>query len=161
MSAVRREPLPPFPDEGRPRSRRRLSVAAQADYLATLPLFADCSKRDLRHLAGRAHVSLHEPGDVIVAEGDVARDAGIVVAGSCVVRQRGREIAELGPGSIVGELGLLLDRPHGATVTATTPLELLVLTQPALREAIDEVPGLGWKLLRTVARRMDENARVG
>lgn len=159
MRSGRIEPLPPFPDEGRPPSRRRLSAAAQVDHLAALPLFAECSKRDLRHLARLAHVAQLEPGDVVIAEGDAARDASIVVAGHCVVRRRGRKIAELGPGDVVGELGLLLDRPREATVTASSPLELLVLTQDALREAVDEVPGLGWKLLRTAALRLAENAR--
>ena len=75
-----------------------------------------------------------------------------------MVRRNGRKIAERGPGDIVGELGLLLPRDHIATVTATTPLEVLVLPQRALREAVDEVPGLGWKLLQTVADRMAQDA---
>lgn len=82
----------------------------------------------------------------------------MIVAGHAVVRRNGRKIAERGPGDIVGELGLLLHRDHIATVTATTPLEVLVLPQRALREAVDEVPGLGWKLLQTVADRMSPDA---
>ena len=82
----------------------------------------------------------------------------MIVAGHAVVRRNGRKVAERGPGDILGELGLLLHRDHVATVSATTPLEVLVLPQRALREAVEEIPGLGWKLLQTVAERMSEDA---
>lgn len=85
----------------------------------------------------------------------------MIVAGHVVVRRNGRKIAERGPGEILGELGLLLQRDHVATVTATTPLEVLVLPQQALREAVEEIPGLGWKLLQTVADRMAEDSTGG
>ena len=84
----------------------------------------------------------------------------MIVAGHASVRRDGRKIAELGPGDIVGELGLLLHRDHVATAIATTPLEVLVLPQRALREAVDEVPGLGWKLLQTFADRIAENSKL-
>ena len=147
----------PFPDEGRPLSRRTLARATQVDHLAGVSLFAGCSKRDLRHLARSTRLELHEPDDVLFAPGQPSREAFVIVAGHAVVRRNGRKIAERGPGDIVGELGLLLHRDHVATVTATTPLEVLVLPQRALREAVDEVPGLGWKLLQTVADRMAED----
>lgn len=82
----------------------------------------------------------------------------MIVAGHAVVHRDGRKIAERGPGDILGELGLLLHRDHVATVTATSPLEVLVLPQLALRQAVDEIPGLGWKLLQTVAERLSESS---
>lgn len=82
----------------------------------------------------------------------------MIVAGHALVRRNGRKVAELGPGDIVGELGLLLHRDHIATATASTPLEVLVLPQRALRDAVDEIPGLGWKLLQTFADRIAANS---
>jgi CRP-like cAMP-binding protein len=149
--------LPPFPDEGR-RPATRLARAAKVDHLAVLPLFEHCSKRDLRHLADATRVEQFEPGDVVLREGEPSREAYVVVAGRAVVRRNGRRIAELGPGEFVGELGLVLHRDHSATVTAETVLELLVLPQAALREAVDHVPGLGWKLIQTIGARMTANA---
>ena len=51
---------------------------------------------------------------------------------------------------------MILGTPRTATVEAETPIEWLVLDQKSLREAIDEVPGLGWKVLQAVAARLDE-----
>jgi CRP-like cAMP-binding protein len=150
----------PFPDEGRRPSPRALERASQVDHLAGLQLFAGCSKRELRHLARSTRLELHEPDDVLFAAGQPSREAFVIVAGHAIVRRNGRKIAELGPGDIVGELGLLLHRDHVATAIATTPLEVLVLPQRALREAVDEVPGLGWKLLQTFADRIAENSKL-
>lgn len=144
---------PPFPDEGRPANARRLARAARVDHLAAVPLFADCSKRQLRHVAGSTHHRQLEVDQELVVEGESSREAYVIVAGHAVARRRGRKVADLGPGSFVGELGLLLGRAHAATVVTTTPVEVLVLDQATLRDAIDEVPGLGWALVRTIAAR--------
>ena len=47
---------------------------------------------------------------------------------------------------------------NASTATATTAIEVLVLSQQGLREAVDEVPGLGWKLLQTVAERLSDSS---
>ena len=149
--------LPPFPDEGHRPSRRKLARATEVAHLAELPLFANCSKKDLRHLAQATRLQLIEPDQVLFEAGRPSREAYIVVAGTIVVRRNGRKIAELGSGEFVGELGLLLHRDHSATATAATSAEVLVLPQAALRAAVDELPGLGWKLLQTFADRVSAN----
>ena len=78
----------------------------------------------------------------------------MIVAGSAQVRRNGRKIAELGRGDIVGELGLLLNRPRNATVKATSSVECLALDQAALKATVSEFPALGWRLLQTVAARL-------
>lgn len=93
-------------------------------------------------------------------QGTPSRAAYIVVAGQVVVRRDGQSIAELGPGEVVGELGLLLRRDHAATVTAITPIEIIGLPQAALKEAIEHVPGLAWNLLQTVADRLSDGDMV-
>ncbi len=80
----------------------------------------------------------------------------MILTGSVVVRKNGRRVARLGPGDVVGELSVILGTPRTATVEAETPIEWLVLDQASLREAIDEVPGLGWNVLQSVAARLDQ-----
>lgn len=154
--------VPPFPDEGRTSGARKLALATRVDHLRGLPLFANCSKRQLKDIARSARLVQLETDQVLFVEDDVADDAGIVIAGHFVVRRRGRKVAEIGPGEIVGELGLLLGRPRSATVTTTSPSELLMLDRTDLRRAMDEVPGLGWNVLQAALGRMAENgARLG
>lgn len=152
------ELLAPFPDEGHHPSPGKLARATEAAHLAELPLFANCSKKDLRHLAASTRLQLIEPDQVLFKQGRPSREAYVIVAGRVLVRRNGRKVAELGAGEFVGELGLLLRRDHLATATAVTSVEVLVLPQAALREAVEEIPGLGWKLLRTFADRVAANA---
>lgn len=131
-----------------------MARATRIDHLSDVPLFAGCSKRQLRHLAAATHHRQLEVGQELVAEGTSSREAYVIVAGHAVARRRGRKIGDLGPGSFVGELGLLLGRAHAATVVTTSPVEVLVLDQSTLRQALDEVPGLGWALVQTIAGRV-------
>jgi CRP-like cAMP-binding protein len=125
-----------------------------ADHLAALPLFASCSKRELRHLAGMARAHQLDVGQHVLEQGQPANAAYIIVAGRAEVRRDDVSVAELGPGQVVGELGLLLRGNHSATVTATTPIEIVELPRAALQEAVEEVPGLAWNLLQAVAERL-------
>jgi CRP-like cAMP-binding protein len=90
----------------------------------------------------------------VVEQGQSATAAYLIIAGRLEVRRDDEVIAAIGPGEVVGELGLLLGRDHSATVTALTPVEIVALSRAAFKEAVDNVPGLGWNLLRTVAERL-------
>ena len=73
-----------------------------------------------------------------------------------MVRKNGRRIARVGAGDVVGELSSILGGPRTATVQADTPIEWLVLDRASLCTAINEVPGLGWNVLTSVAARLNE-----
>ena len=118
-------------------------------------LFRGCSKRQLRSLAKLTRVVQVEPGEALVTAGAPSTDAYLITAGSAEVKARSGRGATLGPGDVVGELGLLLDRPRNATVRARTPLEVLALSRSDLKAAVEASPELGWSLLQTVAERLD------
>ena len=151
--------LPPFPDEGRQPSKRKMAKQTQIDHLASVALFAQCSKKELRHIAANTRLELLEPGQKLITEGDPSSEAFVLIAGQAVVRRNGRKVAALSPGDVIGELGLLIGRERVSTVIATTPIEVLVLERASLREVVDDIPGLAWKLLETVAERMADNQR--
>jgi CRP-like cAMP-binding protein len=127
---------------------------ARADQLARVSLFTRCSKRELRRLARESHVEQVDAGQALVTAGSPARQLYVILGGEAVVRRAGRTIGRLGVGEVVGELGLLSGAPRNADVVADGPLEVLGLDRDGLRRALDEVPGLSWKLLVTVAERL-------
>ena len=124
--------------------------------LSKVPLFANCSKRDLARLLSRVRTESVDAGHTLFVEGAPSANLYVILSGSAIVRKNGRRIARLGPGDVVGELSVILGGPRTATVEADTPIEWLVLDRESLRQAIDEVPGLGWKVLQSVAARLDE-----
>jgi CRP-like cAMP-binding protein len=127
--------------------------------LSKVPLFADCSKRELSRLLSRTRTETVDAGHTLFVEGAPSSNLYVLLTGSAVVKKNGRRIARVGPGDVVGELSVILGGPRTATVLAETPIEWLVLDQAALRAAIDEVPGLGWHLLHSVAARLDQAGR--
>ena len=127
---------------------------ARADELARVPLFAHCSKRELRRLASEAHVEQIEPGQKLLSQGAPSPHLYVILAGTAAVERDGAEVGRVSHGDIVGELGLLLDEPRNASVVATSALEVLSLDRAGLQRALDAVPGMGWRLLTTVAERL-------
>ena len=134
--------------------QRKLAQAARIEILGRLPLFAGAAKRHLRGIARVTRLEQFEADQDLLVEGQPSASALIVVAGRGVVRRNGRKIAEVGPGDIIGELGLLTDQPRSATVRTTGPMECLVLDRQGLQAAVMDHPALGWQLLGTVADRL-------
>jgi CRP-like cAMP-binding protein len=124
--------------------------------LSKVPLFANCSKRELSRLLSLARTETVDAGHTLFVEGAPSSNLYVIVTGTAVVKRHGRRIGRAGPGDVVGELGVILGGPRTATVQAETPIEWLVLDRASLRTAIDEVPGLGWHLLQSVAARLDQ-----
>jgi CRP-like cAMP-binding protein len=126
------------------------------EHLASVPLFAGCTTKELRDIA-KATVELTlDQGKEFVTQGDVGRDAFIIVEGTAEVSRSGQTIATLGPGDCVGELALLDHGPRTATVVAATPLTVLVLGPREFSGLLDEVPTLNHKILAALASRVRE-----
>ena len=128
----------------------------QVAQLANVPLFAHCSKRELTRLLSLGRTETVDAGHTLFVEGAPSSNMYVLLTGTAAVKKGGRRIARVGPGDVVGELSVILGGPRTATVQAETPIEWLVLDQRSLRAAIDEVPGLGWHLLQSVAARLDQ-----
>jgi CRP-like cAMP-binding protein len=128
----------------------------RTDQLGCVPLFANCSRRELSRLASRARVETVDAGHRLLSEGAPSPHLYVMLAGEASVSRAGEEIARLGPGDVVGELGVLLDRERTATVTAETPIDWLVLDRDSLQNAIGDIPGLAWAVITALAARLED-----
>jgi len=132
---------------------------AKIDLLKQVPLFAGCSKAELREVAlSTDEIDLRD-GHVLTREGRPGREFFILVEGTANVTQDGKEIAELKHGDWFGEIALLTHRPRTATVTATSPVRVLVLTDRAFRRVVETMPRIALKVLASVGQRLDHDAR--
>jgi CRP/FNR family cyclic AMP-dependent transcriptional regulator len=126
------------------------------DHLGQVPLFSACSRKDLQQVARRAEDVRVDAGKVLVREGAAGAEFFVILEGNADVTRRGEKVATLGPGQFFGDLALLDRAPRNATVTAATPMELVVLGQREFAALIDEVPGFAHKLLAGLAHRLRE-----
>ena len=132
-----------------------LRADTRVDLIRGLPLFELCSKRDLRRIAALADERDVAAGTELIREGEPGNEFFVVVEGEVEVRRRGRRVAQLGPGSFVGEIALLSRSPRTATVVATTPLRVLAITGRDFVALLDSLPELWLKVARTLADRVD------
>jgi CRP/FNR family cyclic AMP-dependent transcriptional regulator len=125
-------------------------------HFAAVPLFADCSKRELRLVAKTAIIEPRAPGATLIAEGESGDDAYVILQGTCRVTRKGRKVAEVTEGGVVGELSMLNRAPRNATVIADTPLEVAILCRKDFIALLEASPSISLKLLTALAARVQE-----
>jgi CRP-like cAMP-binding protein len=133
---------------------RRQNQSDYVAHLSSVPLFSQCNKAELKSLARRTNDITVEAGQVLIQEGQGAYDFFVIVSGEAEVSRRGQVAARLIEGAYFGELGLLDPGLRDATVTATTPMEVIVLSQWDFEQALEEAPGMTRRLLTGMAQRL-------
>jgi CRP/FNR family cyclic AMP-dependent transcriptional regulator len=134
--------------------RRRQGPSDYVSHLASVPLFSQCSKAELKSLARRTADINAEAGQVLIKEGHGAYDFFVIIKGVAEVSRKGRVVVRLSTGDYFGELALLDSALRDATVTACTPMELVVLAQWDFEQALEEAPGMTRRLLAGMAQRL-------
>lgn len=102
--------------------------------------------------AGR-HVTLPE-GWSPIWEKTPADKAYVLLNGTVSVRRGGTEIAQLGPGDIVGETAIVKHSLRTASIVAVTPLEVIHFTDEAVRRLSEEMPKFKQTLDEVAASRL-------
>jgi sulfate permease, SulP family len=114
------------------------------------------SQEELASLTARLEPRRFAAGEALCRAGEPADRLWILTRGSVSVRVAGahhdRRIAALGPGTSVGEMGLLDRRPRSADVVADEEVEAFVLTAADFDALLREEAHLGQSLLATIAR---------
>ena len=70
----------------------------------------------------------------------------------------GKKLRDLGAGDFIGEIALVADVPRTATVTATSPVRLLVVTDRAFRSVLEQMPSIATKVLQSLGERLHSDA---
>ena len=139
----------------------RLGSNAKIDLLKRVPLFAGCSKAELQKLAAIADEIDLRDGTELTREGRPGREFFVLIEGTVDVTQGGEEIAQLGAGDWFGEIALLTKASRTATVTAASPVRVLVVTDRAFRQVLETTPSIAVKMLERLGERLahDEASR--
>jgi CRP/FNR family transcriptional regulator, cyclic AMP receptor protein len=125
------------------------------ELLRKVPLFSRCSKRELAEIASLAdEVDLRE-GKELIREGASGREFFVLLDGQADVLKDGKRINEMGPGDFFGEIALVAPSPvRTATVKATTPVRVLVVTAQNFRRLLAGSPEIKLKVLEALAERV-------
>jgi CRP/FNR family transcriptional regulator, cyclic AMP receptor protein len=124
--------------------------------LKKIPVFADLDEEEMRYVAQLAAEVSVEAGKELVREGDYSYDVLAIEEGTARVERDGATVAELGPGDVVGEMGVLERSQRNATVVATSPMLLVTLTGWDIRRLQRTAPHAVEHLRGVVAQRRDQ-----
>jgi CRP-like cAMP-binding protein len=101
----------------------------------------------------RAGESRHTGYLLLIIEGEVTVESPTVPGTDSLV------VSVVGPGSLIGEMGLIDGSPRSATCTAATDLGVGLLTREALAQLIDDLPAVAARLLLAIAKRLSDHVR--
>ena len=132
----------------------RLGHNSKIDLIKGVPLFSAASKQQLAEIASIAdEIDLPE-GKVLIKEGDSGREFFVLVDGTAEVERGGKKVALIGPGDFFGEIALISKTPRNATITTTSAVQALVITDRAFRTLLDHAPQIQIAVLTALAERL-------
>jgi CRP-like cAMP-binding protein len=133
----------------------------KVELLKGIPLFAECSKKDLRDIARLTDEVGYDVGAVLIREGERGSEVFVVIDGTLEVSRDGEgNLAEVGAGQVVGEIALLSNQPRSATVSAGSPVRVLRIGGGDFVELLERMPLLWLKVTRALADRIANDERL-
>jgi len=140
------------------------SAAWRALRIEETDLGGGLSEREMEAFKAHLKPCTYAAGAALCRAGEPADRLWILTRGSVSVRlaggPAGHRIAGLGPGTSVGEMGLIDRRPRSADVIADEEVEAFILTAESFDRLLRHEPQLGQSLLATIARLTAQRLRV-
>lgn len=128
----------------------------QIEMLSRVPLFSACSQKELRDVASLGTPLDVKAGRELTREGERGAEFFLVLDGSATCVINSKKVATYGPGDWFGEMALLDQGPRSATITAQSPMRVLVVSAQEFGGLIANAPSIGRKMLQTMAQRLRE-----
>jgi CRP-like cAMP-binding protein len=132
----------------------RLHKDKKAELIASAPLFAGCSKKELQLVASLADEIDLPAGKELTRQGAPGREFFVLLEGEVEVVRDGERLKTMSGGDFFGELALISEIPRTATVTATTPVRTLVVHSRDFRRLLRDDPDVAERILQAVAERL-------
>ncbi len=127
------------------------------ELLQRVPLFAGLPLEKLEAIAAAGEKRYFEAGEHLIKEGAAGDTAFLIITGkaSCTKIEKGQTFVEdLWPGTLAGELGMLVETVHTVTVTASERLRALAIQRDAFRTAMEEHPEIAHHISQQLLKRL-------
>ncbi|TXD94451.1 cyclic nucleotide-binding domain-containing protein [Mitsuaria sp. TWR114] len=136
-----------------------MAMLSNLDLIRRVPLFSLLTADQAQSIADSVVKRRFKRGELIVEQGTKSNALFILLNGRARVLtadSRGREVilAVLQPGDYVGEMSLIDNEPHSATVRAEVQTDMLVLGRADFARGLPEPSSLAYGILRGLVARL-------
>jgi CRP/FNR family cyclic AMP-dependent transcriptional regulator len=145
---------------GAPNLRKsRMSILSNLDLIRRVPLFSTLTQAQAESVADAVIKRRFKRGECIVEQGKKSNMLAIVLTGRARVLttdSRGREVilVTLNPGDYVGEMSLIDNQPHSATVRAEIQTDALILGRTEFARCLPENSSMAYAVMRGLVQRL-------
>jgi CRP/FNR family cyclic AMP-dependent transcriptional regulator len=136
-----------------------MSILSNLDLIRRVPLFSTLTQAQAESVADAVVKRRFKRGEVIVEQGKKSNFLAIVLTGRArVVTQdsRGREVilATMNPGDYVGEMSLIDNQPHSASVRAEVQTDVLILGRVEFARCLPENTSMAYAVMKGLVQRL-------
>lgn len=162
-------------EPGAPHAARTRSIAETpelarlaAELLLTPSMLAGMSEPELRVIISYLRLATFGAGATLFRQGDASSTGYLLLVLSGEVRVEAAassggpsaEVSVLGPGNVIGEMGLIDGLPRSTTCVAVTPVQAAGLSRKAYDLMLQEHPAVAAKLMIALAKRLADRIRL-
>jgi CRP-like cAMP-binding protein len=127
-------------------------------------LFRGLRRDQVQTLLESSELKFFAKDEVLIEAGSTEHDLFVILRGKARItvashNDEPTELVEIGVGEVLGEISLLIDAPHSATVTAVEPMEALKFTRLSLAAIMAVKPDLAAKLWHRLAQSLGNRLR--
>ena len=141
-----------------------MSLLSNLDLLRRVPLFSTLTQAQAESVAAAVTKRRFKRGECIVEQDKQSYFLAIVLTGRARVvtcDARGREVilATMRPGDYVGEMSLIDNQPHSATVRAEVQTDVLMLGRAEFARCLPESSSMAYAVMRGLVQRLRQADR--
>ena len=135
------------------------TMLSNLDLLRRVPLFSLLTVAQAEVISGAVTKRRFKRGEVLVEQGQKSNALSILLTGRARVvsaDSRGREVilATLGPGDYIGEMSIIDNEPHSATVRAEVQTDVLLLGRADFARCLSENASMSLVVMRGLVKRL-------
>jgi CRP-like cAMP-binding protein len=129
-----------------------------------LPLFKGLKADQIQALLSISKREFFDKDDILITEGSTEHALYVITKGKARITlgndsEEVMELIDMGVGETLGEVSLLIDAPHSATVTALEPTEVITFTRLSLATLMADNPELAAKVWHRLAQSLSDRLR--
>jgi CRP/FNR family transcriptional regulator, cyclic AMP receptor protein len=136
-----------------------MSILSNLDLIRRVPLFSSLTPAQAESIADAVVKRRYKRGECIVEQGKKSNSLAIVLTGRARVvttDSRGREVilATMNPGDYVGEMSLIDNQPHSATVRCEVQTDALILGRAEFARCLPENSSMAYAVMKGLVQRL-------